>query len=98
MTGLPGRQPEPAGHLLAADGETGLALHGLSALAAQRFASTEEAVDAVLAVISEQIGARSSFLTRVRRDARQSEVVAAFNAAGGCDVRPGSVFALPETF
>ena len=48
--------------------------------------------------LDEQIGTRSSFLTRITRDIEQSEVLAAFNAPNGCDIVPGSVLALPQTF
>ena len=75
-----------------------LLLAGLGTLAARRFTSTAEAVDAILRAIAEQTGVRSSFLTRITRDTGQSEVLAAFNAPGGCDVRSGDVLELPQTF
>ena len=73
-------------------------LDGLGALAARQFASTADAIDAVLRAISEQTGVRSSFLTRITRGTGRSEVLAAFNAPDGCDVRPGVVLSLPQTF
>ena len=76
----------------------GALLDGLGVLAARQFASTADAIDAVLRAISEQTGVRSSFLTRITRDAGRSEAIAAFNAPGGCDVPAGVVLALPQTF
>ncbi len=73
-------------------------LDGLSALAARCFASTDEAIGAVVRAVADQTGARSSFLTRITRDAGRSEVLAAFNAPDGCDVKAGAVLALPQTF
>ena len=73
-------------------------LGGLSELAARSFASTEEAMASILLLIVEQFGMRTSFLTRITRELGRSEVLAALNRPGGCDVAPGSLLELPLTF
>lgn len=73
-------------------------LGGLSALAAQGFASTHAAFEATLQLISEQLGLRTSYLTKITVEQQLSHVLAAYNAPGGCDVAPGATLALPETF
>jgi hypothetical protein len=75
-----------------------LLLDSLSELAARHFASTAEAIEAVLRAICEHMGTRSSFLTRITRNIGQSEVLAAFNAPDGCGIVAGSVLQLPQTF
>ena len=67
-------------------------------LAAPGFASTEEAIGAVLRVVAQGVGARSSFLNRVDHQRGRAEVLAAYNAPGGCGVAPGAVLALPDTY
>ena len=73
-------------------------LRELAALTARGFASTEEATAAVLRLIAEQVGVRSSFLSRVSRQTVRLEVLAAHNAPGGSDVVAGSTTPLPQTF
>ena len=98
MSALPDRGLDFPDKGTASDSGSVRLLDGLSELAARRFTSTEEAVGVVLSAISEQVGTRSSFLTRITRDAERSEILAAFNAPGGCDVPAGVVLALPQTF
>ncbi len=81
-----------------ADAEAALFLGGLSTLAARSFASTEDAMDAILVSMAEQFGMRTSFLTRITRELGRSEVLAALNRPGGCDVAPGLLLELPLTF
>ncbi len=81
-----------------AEAEAAQFLGGLSELAARSFASTEEAMASILLLIVEQFGMRTSFLTRITRELGQSEVLAAHNRPGGCDVAPGAVLELPLTF
>ncbi len=81
-----------------AEAEAAQFLGGLSELAARSFVSTEEAMAAILLLIVEQFGMRTSFLTRITRELGRSEVLAAYNRPGGCDVAPGSLLELPLTF
>ena len=81
-----------------AEAEAANFLGGLSELAARSFASTEEAMAAILRLIIEQFGMRTSFLTRITRELGRSEVLAAHNRPGGCDIAPGSLLELPLTF
>lgn len=73
-------------------------LGGLSALAVQSFASTQAAFEATLQLISQQLGLRTSYLTKITVEQQLSHVLAAYNAPGGCDVATGALLALPETF
>lgn len=73
-------------------------LSGLSELAGNSFHSTHEAIDATLRLLVEQLGMRSSFLTRIERIEGRHEVVAAYNEPGGCDIVEGDVLELPQTF
>ncbi len=81
-----------------AEAEAASFLGGLSELAARSFVSTEEAMAAILLLIVDQFGMRTSFLTRITRELGRSEVLAALNRPGGCDVAPGSLLELPLTF
>ena len=76
----------------------GTYLSGLSELAGRSFASNREAVEAILQLITEQLGLRSSFLTRITREAGRKEVLTAYNSAGGSDVQEGVLLELPQTF
>ena len=93
---MPARQRQTRPHPDQDPAEAGAHLAGLGGLAARGFASTEEATAAALRLVSEQLGTRSSFLARVTGERDRSEVLAAFNAAGGCGVAPGDVLALPH--
>jgi hypothetical protein len=62
------------------------------------FASTEETIAAVLRLVARWIGTRSSFLNRIDREHGRAEVLAAYNAPGGCGVEPGAGLALSDTF
>lgn len=70
-------------------------LGGLSELAGRGFASTGEATGAVLRLLSEQLGMRSSFLARITRAEDRFE---AHNAPGGCAIEPGLVAPLPGAY
>ena len=60
--------------------------------------STKEVTAAVLRLVAEQLGTRTSFLCHVSREDGQLQVLAAHNAVGGCDVIPGTDFPLLQTF
>ena len=76
----------------------GTYLGGLSELAGRSFASNREAVEAILQLITEQLGLRSSFLTRITREVGRNEVLAAHNSAGGSDVQQDALLELSQTF
>ncbi len=84
-------QPPPAA-------ETAAYLDGLSVLAGRSFPSTAELLGAVLKLVVEQLGLRTSYLARIICGEGRSEVLAAYNAPGGCDVREGAVLVLTDTF
>lgn len=73
-------------------------LADLSRLAGRGFAATSEATDAVLRLLVEQLGMRTAFLTRITREAGESEVVAALNEAGGVGVLAGAILPLSNTY
>ncbi len=71
---------------------------GLAGLAAAQFRSSEEAIAAVLALITNELGMRTSFLTRITPEEGRSEILAARNLPGGCDVAAGTTLELRTTF
>lgn len=73
-------------------------LAGLSNLAGRSFGSEEEAREALLRLLSEQLGMRSAFLTRITPEENRNEVVASHNAPGGCGIPTGAVLPLSGTF
>jgi hypothetical protein len=73
-------------------------LGGLSKLAGRSFDSVEEAAQALLQLISEQLGMRSAFLTRITPETNRNEVLASHNAPDGCGIPPGAVLPLSGTF
>ena len=64
-------------------------LGGLSRLAGRSFDSAEEFAQALLQLISEQLGLRSAFLTRIMPETNRNEVLASHNAPDGCGIPPG---------
>lgn len=82
----------------AGDASSAAVLDGLSELAGQAFASTAEATMAVLRLVAEQLGVRSSFLSRIRREEGRFEVLTAHNAPGGCDMATGAILSLPQAY
>ena len=73
-------------------------LSGLSELAGRSFASTQEAVEAILRLIVNQLGLRSSFLTHISREECQKEILVAHNLVDGSDIQSGVSLELPQTF
>ncbi len=73
-------------------------LAGLSNLAGRSFGSEAEAREALLRLLSEQLGMRSAFLTRITPEENRNEVVASHNAPGGCGIPVGAVLPLSGTF
>lgn len=78
--------------------DTSAFLNSISELAAGRYCSTREMVEAVLELLTDQIGMRSSFLTRITSDRNRLEVLAAHNEPGGSDVPSEVSLELHETF
>jgi hypothetical protein len=70
----------------------------LSALSVRSFASTEEALDALLALLADQLGVRTSFASELSRDDGLFTVLAAHEEVGGIELAPGTVRPLPLTF
>ncbi|MDP9312191.1 MAG: GntR family transcriptional regulator [Chloroflexota bacterium] len=70
-------------------------LRALARFTAQRFASAQDAADAALVLLAEQIGVRTAFMTRL--DAYQLQVVAAYDR-GGCGVDAGVAYPLDDAF
>ena len=73
-------------------------LGGLSELAGRSFDSLEEAKEALLQMLSEQLGMRSAFLTRITPEENRNEVVSSHNAPDGCGISTGAVLPLSGTF
>ncbi len=71
---------------------------GLADLAASQFRSSEESIAAVLALITDHLGLRTSFLAQIAREDGHFEVLAAHNLAGGCDIASGTNLELRATF
>lgn len=70
----------------------------LSGLTARSFASTSEALGAVLELIVDQFGLRSSFVTQIDREEGQNKVLLSYNAPGGSDVPTEALLELSDTF
>ncbi len=81
-----------------ADDEAIARLDRLSALAGQSFGSGQLAREATLRLIADHLGMRTSFLARITTDAGYSEILATYNAGGGCDVAADTMLTLPDTF
>ncbi len=73
-------------------------LGGLSELAGRSFDSVEEAREALLQLLSEQLGMRSAFLTRITPEENRNKIVASHNAPDGCGIPVGAVLPLSGTF
>ena len=73
-------------------------LGDLSELAGRSFDSVEEAREALLQLLSEQLGMRSAFLTRITPEENRNEVMVAYNASDGCGIPGGAVLPLSGTF
>ena len=86
---------EPAGW--AEPGTSAPLMRELSALAARSYGSADEAATAAVRLIAEQLGMRTSYLTRLL-PAGRLEILAAYRAPGGCAIAAGEIYAAPETF
>ena len=70
----------------------------LSALAVRTFNSTEELMEAILALIVDQLGLRTSFLTHIVREQAENRILAAYNEPDGCGIPAGVELPLEDTF
>jgi hypothetical protein len=70
----------------------------LSALAAHTFSSTDALMEAILTLVVDQLGMRTSFLTHIVQEQDQNSIIAAHNEPGGCDVLAGTELPLEDTF
>lgn len=70
----------------------------LAAVAGRRFATTDEAVAAILALIVAQLGLRTSFLARADPAAGSFAVLASHNAPGGCAIVVGDAAPLADHY
>ena len=73
-------------------------LTSLSQLTTRSFGSTQEATEAILRMLTQQLGMRTSFLAHIERDEGRHEILAAHNLPGGCGLVTGDVFELSQTF
>ncbi len=73
-------------------------LGALSEFAARSYATSEDAIDAVLTLLSEQFGMRTSFLARISQDDSQFTLLATHNEPGGCQLVAGESVDLPQTY
>ena len=73
-------------------------LGSLSELVGCSFDSVEEAREALLQLLSVQLGMRSAFLTRITPEENRNEVLASYNAPEGCGILVGAVLPLSGTF
>jgi hypothetical protein len=75
-----------------------LYLDSLSILAAKSFPSTDTLIEAILALITEQSGLRTSFLTHITPQENRNRIVAVYNQPNGCDLVAGADLPLEDTF
>lgn len=73
-------------------------LGSLSALSAKSFPSTDAFVEAILALVSDQLGLRTSFLTHITPEENRNYIVAVHNDPDGCGLVAGSELPLEDTF
>jgi signal transduction histidine kinase len=73
-------------------------MRGLSALSAHSYASAEEAAAAILQLITDLLGMRTSYFTRLLPTEGQLEILAAYSTPGGCAITAGDIYSVPETF
>ncbi len=78
--------------------DTSRYLSSLSDLAGRSFGSSQEMTEAVLQLVADELGIRSSFLPRIDRGRQRLQVLAAHNTPSGCDIITGDAFELRQTF
>jgi DNA-binding GntR family transcriptional regulator len=70
-------------------------LRALSHLSARSFGSSDEAISAILALLAEQTGMRSAFLSRFESDRL---AIVADHDHSGCGIRAGTILQLEDAF
>lgn len=83
---------------MSSSADTNSYLSGLSALATRSFVSIQAAVEAILQLMIEQLGMRSSFIAHIKYEKDELEVLATRNMPGGCDIQIGTSVPLPKSF
>ena len=78
------------------DVDTAAYLDTLSRVGQRRFASTHEAMAAILRLLVEQLRMRTSLIARATGEADRFEVVAVYSEPDGCALAEGSVLRLPH--
>ena len=73
-------------------------LHALSSLAGTSFGTTSAATEAILRLIADLFGMRTTWVSRIDRSSCEMVVTAAHNEPGGCDFRAGTTHPLPDTY
>ena len=73
-------------------------LGSLSAFSAKSFTSTAALVEAVLVLVTDQLGLRTSFLTEITPAQNRNLIVAVHRQPDGCEIIPGSELPLAQTF
>ena len=73
-------------------------LDSLSALSAKSFPSTDTLIQAILALITEQLGLRTSFLTHIIPSENRNHIVAVYQQPDGCELVAGTDLPLEDTF
>lgn len=73
-------------------------LGGLSSLAGRSFSTSGDAIEAILKLIADQLGMRTTHLSHISEEDNLQSVVAAFNAPDGCAVMAGSEIDLEDTY
>lgn len=77
--------------------ETSAYLDGLFALSRSGFRSPQDATTAIFQLVREQLGMRSSFLSRASSETNRFHIVAAHNEPGGCGIEIGSAGLLAQS-
>src|SRR3712207_6832226 len=77
---------------------TAVYLNDLSKISVCSSTSMQEAVEAILKLLVEQLGMRSAFLARITQEENRFEVLAAYNAPGGCNIAAGAILSLSHSF
>ena len=73
-------------------------LGSISALSATSFASTDALIEAILALITDQLRLQTSFLTHITPGENRNHVVAVYHQPGGGDMVAGIDLPLEDTF
>lgn len=73
-------------------------LGSLSALSAKSFPSTDALIQAILVLITDQLGLRTSFLTHIIPSENRNHVVAVYQLPDGCEIAAGIDLPLEDTF